>query len=116
VERHGALEGGGLILTPPNDQGKWRIRSFVFQPAPLMVYVDDTVTLHFIGVQGPSHTIAIDGQAKPVVLKRGEMKTVTFDADKVGSLRYVSLHRQRIRNSKAIFACRPTSCQPDSTS
>jgi hypothetical protein len=87
-------KGGGLILTPPNEQGKWEVRSFIFQPSQLMVYVGDTVTLHFVGVQGPSHTIAIDGQAEPVILKRGEMKTVTFVADKVGTVRYASLNRQ----------------------
>ena len=91
---HVLPQGGGLILTPPNAQGNWKMRSFIFQPSQLIVYVGDTVTLHFVGVQGPSHTIAVEGQAESLVLKRGEMKTVTFVAEKAGSLRYVSLERQ----------------------
>ena len=48
----------------------------MFQPAQLTVYQGDQVTLHFLGVQGPSHTITVEGQADKFVLRRGERHSV----------------------------------------
>ena len=53
--------GGGLVLTRPNNTGDWSIRSFIFDPSMIVVHQGDRVTLHFVGVQGPHHTITIDG-------------------------------------------------------
>lgn len=86
--------GGGLIVRPPNEQGDWTVRAFVFQPSQVVVKEGDKVVLNFVGVQGPSHTIAIEGQKEPVTLKRGEMKSVRFVADQPGTIRFVSVGRE----------------------
>jgi plastocyanin len=85
--------GGGLILTKPNADGKWRMRAFVFQPAQVIVRQGDEVKLTFVGSQGPMHKIKVDGVADEIVLKRGEIRSVTVKADKVGSISYVSVER-----------------------
>jgi plastocyanin len=87
-------EGGGLIMKEPDKEGNWQVRSFIFQPSQLVVRQGDTVTLHFVGVQGASHTITVEGHPDPLVLKRGEMKTVTIVADKVGTIAFFAVDRQ----------------------
>ncbi len=86
--------GGGLIVRPPNEQGDWTVRAFVFQPSQLVVKQGDKVVLNFIGVQGPSHTIAIDGQNERIMLKRGETRSVRFVAEQPGTIRFVSVGRE----------------------
>lgn len=85
--------GGGLLLTQPNAEGKWRMRAFVFQPAQIFVETGQTVVLHFVGVQGPSHRIAVEGQGEPFTIKRGETKSVTLKPEAAGTIRYASLDR-----------------------
>jgi hypothetical protein len=51
------------------------------------------VVLNFIGVQGPSHRIAIEGKDGEIVLKRGEMKSVVLEDVKPGVIRFASLDR-----------------------
>ncbi len=86
--------GGGLIVRPPNEQGDWTVRAFIFQPSQVVVKQGDKVVLNFVGVQGPSHTIAIDGHNEHITLKRGEMKTVRFVAEQPGTIRFVSVGRE----------------------
>ena len=86
--------GGGFIVRPPNDQGDWTVRAFIFQPSQVVVRQGDKVALNFVGVQGPSHMIAIEGQKEPIILKRGEMKSVRFVADQPGTIRFVSVGRE----------------------
>ena len=47
--------GPGLVLRPPNKVGAWDMRAFTFAPDQIVVNQGDTVTLHFLGVQGPHH-------------------------------------------------------------
>ena len=53
--------GPGLVLRPPNKVGAWDMRAFTFAPDQIVVNQGDTVTLHFLGVQGPHHVITVDG-------------------------------------------------------
>jgi len=85
--------GGGLILKGPNEAGQWHMRAFEFSPAQIVVTEGDTVVLNFIGVQGPSHRIAVEGQADEIVVKRGETKSVELAAIKAGVIRFASLDR-----------------------
>lgn len=85
---------GGFIVEPPNPTGEWSVRAFAFHPSQVVVRQGDTVVLNFMGVQGPSHTIAIDGQRDQLALRRGEMKTVRFVADQPGIVRFVSVGRE----------------------
>ena len=86
--------GGGLILTKPNEAGNWRMRAFLFQPAQVLVRQGDEVKLTFVGVQGPVHKIKVEGVAEEIVLKRGEIRSVTLKADKPGVIAFSSVDRQ----------------------
>ena len=84
----------GFIVKAPDSKGEWSVRVFVFQPAQVVVQQGDPVVLNFIGVQGPAHTIAIDGQRERLSLKRGEMKTVRFVAEQPGVIKFISVGRE----------------------
>ena len=79
--------GPGLVLRPPNKVGAWDMRAFTFSPDQIVVNQGDTVTLHFLGVQGPHHMITVDGVGT-FPLDRGHIHTVTFTADKPGTITY----------------------------
>jgi hypothetical protein len=79
--------GPGLVLRPPNKVGAWDMRSFTFAPDQIVVNQGDTVTLHFLGVQGPHHVITVEGVGT-FPLDRGHIHTVSFTADKPGSITY----------------------------
>lgn len=50
-------DGGGLVLSKPDAEGKWRIRAFTFEPSQIVVKAGEPIRLHFVGVQGMSHDI-----------------------------------------------------------
>lgn len=79
--------GGGYILKEPDKDGNWVVETYIWQPAYLVVYQGDKVTLNFLGVNGASHTTEIEGYNKQFVVKRGELTTVSFTADKAGTFR-----------------------------
>ncbi|MFL6404377.1 MAG: hypothetical protein ACJ71M_12960 [Nitrososphaeraceae archaeon] len=79
--------GPGLVLRPPNKVGAWDMRAFTFAPDQIVVNQGDTVTLHFIGVQGPHHEITVEGVGT-FPLDRGHIHTVSFTADKPGTITY----------------------------
>jgi plastocyanin len=79
--------GPGLVLRPPNKVGAWDMRAFTFAPDQIVVNQGDTVTLHFLGVQGPHHVITVDGVGT-FPLDRGHIHTVSFTADKPGTITY----------------------------
>jgi plastocyanin len=63
------------------------VRAFTFAPDQIVVNQGDTVTLHFIGIQGPHHEITVEG-VETFPLDRGHMYTVSFTADKPGTMAY----------------------------
>jgi FtsP/CotA-like multicopper oxidase with cupredoxin domain len=79
--------GPGLVLRPPNKVGAWDMRAFTFAPDQIVVNQGDTVTLHFLGVQGPHHVITVEGVGT-FPLDRGHIHTVTFTANKPGTITY----------------------------
>ena len=79
--------GPGLVLRPPNKVGAWDMRAFTFSPDQIVVNQGDTVTLHFLGVQGPHHMITVDGVGT-FPLDRGHIHTVSFTEDKPGTIKY----------------------------
>ena len=79
--------GPGLVLRPPNKVGAWDMRAFTFAPDQIVVNQGDTVTLHFLGVQGPHHIITVEGVGT-FPLDRGQIHTVSFTADKPGTITY----------------------------
>jgi plastocyanin len=80
--------GPGLVLRPPNKVGAWDMRAFTFAPDQIVVNQGDTVTLHFLGVQGPHHVITVEGVGT-FPLDRGQIHTVSFTADKPGTITYL---------------------------
>src|SRR6478672_10584183 len=85
-------QGGGFRIVEPNKVGAWDFRSFTFSPDQIVVNQGDKVTLHFVGVQGAHHMINVEG-VDNFPLPRGQIHTVSFIADKPGTISYIcSLH------------------------
>jgi plastocyanin len=80
--------GGGFRIVEPNKVGAWDFRSFTFSPDQIVVNQGDKVTLHFIGVQGAHHVINVEG-IDTFELMRGQIHTVSFVADKPGTITYI---------------------------
>jgi hypothetical protein len=80
-------KGGGFVLTPPDNKGAWNFRSFTFSVSQIVVYQGDRVTLNFVGVHGTNHYIQVEGIGS-FPLTRGQIHTVTFSADKAGTINY----------------------------
>lgn len=81
-------QGGGFRITEPNKVGAWDFRSFTFSPDQIVVNQGDKVTLHFIGVQGAHHVVSVEG-VDTFQLMRGQIHTVSFVADKPGTITYI---------------------------
>ncbi len=79
--------GAGFQITQPNKVGAWDFRSFAFSPSQIIVNQGDKVTLHFIGVQGAHHVIAVDGIGT-FSLIRGQIHNVSFVANTTGTINY----------------------------
>jgi hypothetical protein len=84
--------GGGFVLTPPDKAGAWKFRAYTFEPSTIIVHQGDNVTLHFADVQGAHYVIAVDGIGSFPV-SRGQIHTVSFIADKIGTVNYYSPQR-----------------------
>jgi plastocyanin len=86
--------GGGIALIEPDEQGNWEIQTYVFDPSLIVVYEGDQVTLNILGVNGRIHDVSVNGYVEPFELHRGELKTVTFTADKAGTIDFIcSIHQ-----------------------
>jgi len=99
--------GGGLQLTPPDAEGKWRMRAFMFHPQQVIVRAGDVVGLNFVGVQGPKHRIAVEGVEGVIELPRGEVRRVEVQATEPGTIRFASLDRQPSMVGDVIVLPRP---------
>jgi len=77
--------GGGFQLKKPNDEGRWEMAVYVFDPRQILVNQGDEVTLDFVGINGASHPITISGYDKSFELKRGQSTRITFTADQSGT-------------------------------
>lgn len=77
-------DGGGYVLKKPNDEGRWEVAVYVFDPRQIFVDEGDEVTLEFVGINGSSHPITIEAYGQSFELKRGHVNKVTFVADKPG--------------------------------
>ncbi|MBR0654608.1 cupredoxin domain-containing protein [Plastoroseomonas arctica] len=83
--------GGGLLLRPLSAEGNWSVRAFMFQPSQVIVPAGAPVTLTFVGVQGVSFRIAVDGVAEQVTIRRGEIRSVTVPAEQPGIIGFRAL-------------------------
>jgi plastocyanin len=80
-------EGGGYILKKPDASGRWEVSTYRFLPSQIIVNQGDEVTLEMIGVNGAEHPGLIEGYDVAFNVKRGQLTTVTFKADKAGVFR-----------------------------
>ena len=79
-------DGGGYLRKAPAD-GKWETSTYRWEPGTIVVYQGDDVELKIFGVNGASHPGVIEGYEKTFTVKRGDLTTVTFRADKSGVFR-----------------------------
>ena len=77
-------EGEGYELKPADDKGRWEISTYRWDPNQVIVNQGDEVTLEILGVNGAEHPSVIDGYDISFTVKRGQLTTVTFTADKAG--------------------------------
>jgi plastocyanin len=64
------------------------IERYVFNPGFIVVNKGDHVVLHIHDVKGDKHQVEIRAFAvKETLIKRGEMKTISFVADKTGTFK-----------------------------
>lgn len=80
--------GGGYLLKPP-EQGQWQTSSYRFEPGYIVVTQGDEVELNIWGVNGAHHHTEIEGFGKTFVVRRGQMTTISFKADRAGIFRIV---------------------------
>jgi plastocyanin len=79
-------EGGGYLRKTPAD-GKWETSTYRWEPGTIVAYQGDEVELQIFGINGATHPGVIEGYEKAFTVKRGELTTVTFTADKSGVFR-----------------------------
>lgn len=84
--------GGGLTLTPPGEDGAWRVRMFAFVPSEIVAVQGERLRLVFVGVQGPSHRIRV-GDGEPQRLLRGATLAVDVDTSRPGRIHFESIDR-----------------------
>lgn len=79
-------DGRGLVLSKPDAEGQWRVRAFTFEPSQIVVKAGQPIRLNFIGVQGPSHALHVEGDGidERFTLQRGYMHTVALTPGKPG--------------------------------
>jgi len=76
--------GGGYVIKPPDQTGRWEVSAYVWQPSQIIVNEGDEVTIEFVGINGTSHPTTITGYNKTFQLKRGQVVRVSFTADRAG--------------------------------
>lgn len=76
----------GYILRAPNDEGIWRIGSYLFLPQNITVTEGDAVTFELLGVRGETHDLFLDipGQEQEVTVDRGFLEIMEFTAPEPG--------------------------------
>ncbi|HPG88314.1 MAG TPA: hypothetical protein PLD46_01575 [Hyphomicrobium sp.] len=82
-------EGAGVVLKEPNKDGRWEIAAYIWSAPQITVNQGDDVTLQFVGVNGASHPTTIEGYDQAFTLTRGEVRNVSFKADKAGVFRII---------------------------
>ena len=81
----GALpEGKGYERKAPDAGGRWEVSTYRWNPNQIIVRQGDEVTLEILGVNGAEHPSLLEGYDISFNVKRGELTTVRFTADKPG--------------------------------
>jgi plastocyanin len=80
--------GKGYALKQPDASGRWEVSTYRWEPSQIVVNQGDEVTLEILGVNGAEHPSMLDGYDLNFTVKRGELTTVKFTADKAGVFRF----------------------------
>lgn len=97
-------DGGGYILKAPKD-GKWETSTYRWEPGTIVVYQGDDVELQIWGVNGADHPGRIEGYDKAFSVKRGQLTTVSFRADKPGVFRILcDVHNPSMTGTLVVLA------------
>ncbi len=81
--------GGGYRLEGPDADGNWMVETYRWLPGEITVVQGDKVTLEVLGINGASHPTTIEGYDISFEVKRGQLNSVTFTADKPGIFRII---------------------------
>lgn len=89
--------GGGYNLKGPDETGRWEVESYRFEPGFLVARLGERVALEIVGINGARHDIELvspSGKTTEVVVTRGRMTRVPFQAEELGVWRLVcNTHR-----------------------
>lgn len=95
-------KGEGLELKKPNADGRWQISAYLWSAQQIHVNKGDEVSLDFVGLNGSDHPTTIEGYDKAFTLKRGEVRNVSFVADKPGVFKIICSRHQPTMVSELI--------------
>ena len=79
--------GGGYALKDPDEEGKWIVETYIWEPSVIVVYEGDDITLKILGINGAQHTAKIEEYVSTFTVKRGQITTLNFVADKAGTFK-----------------------------
>jgi plastocyanin len=77
-------DGKGYELKSPDAKGRWEVSTYRWDPNQIIVNQGDDVTLEILGVNGKEHPTVIEGYNISFTVKRGELTSIAFTADKAG--------------------------------
>jgi len=80
-------EGGGYELKSPDESGDWVVETYAFSPSVIVVNQGDTVNIKILGINGKLHHVSIENYVDPFDIHRGELKEISFVADKAGTFK-----------------------------
>ncbi len=96
--------GGGYVLEEPDAEGNWVVETYRWLPSEVTVVEGDKVTMEILGVNGASHPSTIEGYGLDFEVKRGQVTTVQFTADKPGIFRFVcQVHQPTMTGSLIVL-------------
>lgn len=99
-------EGGGFILKEPNAEGRWEMAAYIWSAPQIHVTEGDEVTLDFVGINGAAHPTTIEGYDQAFTLQRGQVKSVTFTANKPGVFKIICTSHKPTMVSELIVSAK----------
>jgi len=76
--------GGGYALKAPDEEGKWEVETYIWNPKQIVVNEGDTVKLESLGVNGAEHEGSIEGYVPSFLVERGKITSLSFVAETAG--------------------------------
>ncbi len=84
--------GGGYELEEPDETGRWEVESYRWEPGVVAANLGERITLEIVGINGARHEAVLvspSGAETPLVVTRGRMTRVRFQATEAGVWRLV---------------------------